>query len=169
MTPTPTPTSAITPPPTPTPTTTPVPPSCPLQYVTLQNTNMPYFNMANMPITGQTEPQCQSACNQEQCHWYNYNTGEQCWLKKVPNISSFNTGFKVPNPPVGCPSYSALPGYNIDQFDISTVPNITESECQASCNSNQNCNLYSYDLSANVCHLKQAPVESGVDTGFPIK
>ena len=153
-----------------------VPPtSCP-SYSIIANKNISGYNLSGMPINN-TEMQCQTLCTTTpECEWYTYdNPTKQCWLNQGIKENNIVTGFRIQDNPsnnTSCKQWYRITGVNISGYDMTNLSgnpfnNQTEQSCQKLCSAN-NCDWYTFDSSGNICHLKQANNNGGMEIGLPV-
>jgi predicted nucleic acid-binding Zn-ribbon protein len=99
-------------------------------------------------------------------NWMRPNT---CYLKKSQQ-HGINTGFTTAVPMANGKWWNNMP-YDINKFDLTDnnitnpILNIPESQCQAACAANSNCNMYTYNPSSQICHMKTLPPTANLQVG----
>ncbi|KAJ3276491.1 hypothetical protein HDU76_010522, partial [Blyttiomyces sp. JEL0837] len=128
-------------------------------HLVLTGSDIPFFDLTNMPYTSLGN--CAAACDANpQCGWWNVN-GNTCYLKQADQTKpDFYTWF------IG--SQGAIPG-DIPNFDISNAAAYSPQECYNRCRTTAGCQWVNYqDLGYGQgvhCWLKKANGVAGASTG----
>ena len=128
---------------------------------TIANTNIPGFDMPNMPINGVELSECHKKCKETpQCHWINYREKDKnCWLKTgVINQAATTAGSGVLLQNVD------IPGFDIPNQPIKSVT--THDECNKLCQISPECQFVTYNNATKDCWLKKGAKSDGIMTQF---
>lgn len=128
---------------------------------TIANTDIPGFDLPNMPIQGIDIAECNKKCKDSQhCHWINYRDSDKnCWLKTgVMNQTAATVGNGVQLQGVD------IPGFDIANMPIKSVGNAEE--CSKLCQMNPECQWVTFNSADKNCWLKKGNKNAGITTQF---